>query len=193
MSTAAKDGQRFSPYGVLYGVFVPVALLEAGISHGAAMAYAKLAAYDVRRRGVVWPSQAALARDLRCSERSVRDYLRELKTAGLISTSRRGTKKGRIGRSAQITFHSPEWITRGLRTDRQKTAGQSSSDRQKTAGQSRPPLMSRARGLEEVRQQRRKSAGSRRGESLFAEQGNRKNQRAIGTMVSDLTKHFSGG
>jgi len=193
----ATDGTGFSPYGILHGVFVPIALLEAGISHGAAICYARLASYDNRRLGFVWPTQTALAVGLSCTERQVRRYLTELKLAGLIHVERRGTKKGRVGRPGRIVFHNPAWITRALRTDRTRMSGQSTSDRSKMSGQSRTPIDDRARPSCEVRTKPLNGVTAPRGRApsgrgpIFADRGNPKNQQRVGSMVAGVAAALS--
>jgi len=145
---------RFSPYGLLRGIFVPVALLEAGISHGAAMCYATLATFDKRRLGVVWPKRETLCAQLGCRERMLKNYLRELRVAGLIEIKQRGTRsdpekrRGRLGRPARISFHSPAWITRGvIRLGGNKLPSKSRLPGTKLPPNRAPELRTRARGL----------------------------------------------
>jgi DNA-binding transcriptional MocR family regulator len=146
--------RRFSPYGLLRGIFVPVALLEAGISHGAAMCYATLATFDKQRRGVVWPRQATVAAQLGCKERMVRNYLRELREAGLIEIRQVGSRpdpkkaKRSVGRPARISFHNPAWINGGMRRlPGNKLPGSGPLAGTKLPGSRSPELRTRARSL----------------------------------------------
>jgi hypothetical protein len=81
---------RFNPYKKFHGCFVPNWLLRrAEIGHGAKLTYARLCQY-AGRDGRCYPSQRTLARELGVSDRSVRDYLGELETNGLVERERRG-------------------------------------------------------------------------------------------------------
>ena len=69
---------------------IPLAAIhDDRLSAGAIRVYGELLDHG-RRKGYCWPSQARIAERARCSERSVRTYLRQLEAAGYITTTRRG-------------------------------------------------------------------------------------------------------
>lgn len=74
-------------------VQIPLDVLEADISAGAFRLYAYLISY-ARQFGACWPSQATLAVKLRVSERTIRNWLKELEQAGLIEIEQRFSERG---------------------------------------------------------------------------------------------------
>lgn len=68
--------------------FWNVVLLNSRLSLGARMLHATLT-YYARQSNQAWPGQPKLAQQMGVAERTVRDYLRELETCGLVATTRR--------------------------------------------------------------------------------------------------------
>ena len=68
--------------------FWNVVLLNSRLSLGARMLHATLS-YYARQSNQAWPGQPKLAEQMGVAERTVRDYLRELETCGLVATTRR--------------------------------------------------------------------------------------------------------
>jgi hypothetical protein len=66
-------------------------LLNGRLSNGAVRLYAQLAFY-ARQSDECWPGQARLANMMGASDRTIRTYLRELETVGLVKTQRRGLR-----------------------------------------------------------------------------------------------------
>lgn len=190
--------ERFSPYGLFQGIFVPWELVQSGLTPGACFLYSRLTALDGKRRGFVWPRQSTIARDLRVSQRTVERHLRELRDAGLISIERRGTRNGRVGLSAKIVFHRPRWRSRGGGTDPPFLSGQSSSDPTVLAGQSRRGLKdARARLLTknlqmETRSAARGGSAPRRG-PIFTDRGSSKTRERAGKLISGLAAKLTMG
>jgi hypothetical protein len=67
-------------------------LTNAHVSVGAKLAYAMLLKY-ARQDDACFPGQVTLARDMGAGERSVRDYLKELEAADLLTIKQRGLGK----------------------------------------------------------------------------------------------------
>jgi hypothetical protein len=83
-------------------------LTKADISVGAKLAYAMLLKYAWYDEGC-FPGQAKLAGDMGAGERSVRTYLKELETGGLLEITQRGLGKTNLYR-LHVTVkksHSP--------------------------------------------------------------------------------------
>ena len=77
---------------------VPNFILTNGeISVGAKLAYAMLLKYAWYDEGC-FPGQAKLAQDMGAGERSIRTYLKELETAGLLEITQRGLGKTNLYR-----------------------------------------------------------------------------------------------
>lgn len=73
---------------------VPNAVLrDATLSRGSRLTYIMVASYAWGEKDHCYPGQGALAGNLGCSERTVRDYLDELVSAGLIEKRHRGQGK----------------------------------------------------------------------------------------------------
>ena len=88
-----QTGQIFNPYRLFYGVFIPEGLLRfPGVSPGAKLCYGRLARY-AGERGVCWPLQCDLARELGVSVRNVRRYLQELQSEFFIRARQRGLNR----------------------------------------------------------------------------------------------------
>lgn len=118
------------------GAFVPNWLLcRVEVGQGAKLCYARLAQY-AGQDGHCFPKQDTLAAELGISERTAREYLRELEEFVLIEAEQHG-----LGISNSYHFLDHSWIQEGhLRTDaasapeRQSPSG---PDRQKTAAPER--------------------------------------------------------
>jgi hypothetical protein len=84
--------EYFSPKGQLWGPIMPKCILQQkNLSLGAKAIYAVLASLPAQGVDHCWPSQAYLAESLGVSERSVRNYLRELERVGLIEVRKSRT------------------------------------------------------------------------------------------------------
>ena len=82
--TPLKVGQPFNPFALFVGSFIPNCLMRTNlISSGAKLCWARLAQY-AGQNGQAWPSQEELAVELGVSERTVRNYLKELCDKGLL-------------------------------------------------------------------------------------------------------------
>jgi hypothetical protein len=82
--------QYINPYRLWVGAFIPNWLCcRYEISQGAKLCYARLAQY-AGKDGSCYPSQESLSAELGVSERTVRDYIGELKQEKLIDVKQRG-------------------------------------------------------------------------------------------------------
>jgi len=90
-------GQAFIPHRMFIGLFIPAGLARySKLTGSAKLVWGQLALY-AGERGVAWPSQAALAREVGLSRRTVTGCLAELKGQNLIysaGTHRRRTVWG---------------------------------------------------------------------------------------------------
>ena len=85
-----KGGDALSTSGFTQ---VPNAVLKsAALSPGAKLAYAMILSYAWHEASC-FPGQTRLAADIGVSDRSVRTYLKELETKGLLSIKQRGQGK----------------------------------------------------------------------------------------------------
>lgn len=100
---------------------------RAEISQGAKLAYARLAQY-AGERGKCFPKQRTLATELGVSERTVRDYLRELVEFALIESEQRGLKKSNL-----YFFLDHPWIYEGQPSSGQDRQKSSAPERQETS------------------------------------------------------------
>jgi DNA-binding MarR family transcriptional regulator len=91
-----RVGAPFNPYKVFQGVFAPYWILEhKGIGAGAKLCYIRLLGFagkDAR----CYPSLETLGKSLGVSDRQVRDYIKELERAGLITTEQRGLRRTNV-------------------------------------------------------------------------------------------------
>ena len=79
-----------NPWRLFTGAMVPNwLLLRDEVSPGAKLRYARLAQF-AGEHGHCFPKQETMAKQLGCSARRVREYLRELKDLGLIAATQRG-------------------------------------------------------------------------------------------------------
>ena len=116
--------RRINPWRMFTGAMVPNWLLSRPeISHGAKLTYARLAQH-AGKEGRCFPKQDTLADELGTSERSVRDYLRELAKARLVKMVRRGLAKSNL-----YFFLDHPWIQ-----DSTPNPTASGQDRQNLAG-----------------------------------------------------------
>jgi hypothetical protein len=144
-------------------VFLPLWLLERPeISFGAKTLYAQLAR-NAGARGVAWPSQKFLARQLGIRERQLRTYLAEIRRAGLVEIEQRGRRKGGVGQTPRYWFVETPWMRASANYGRQSTAGQKGFGRQNTAGHKSAGLKDRARAAVEVSHKHEVSHRARRG------------------------------
>ena len=74
---------------------LPVALLESQASHGATRTYAVLSLLPKQEGNQIWMSQNYVAKQLKCSTRQLRNYLKELITLGFLEQTeqKRGTHR----------------------------------------------------------------------------------------------------
>jgi len=90
-----KVGQRFKPYRVFNGIFIPesvVMLPNKTLSYGAKVAYGRLCRY-AGMNDVAFPKQITLASEIGCSKRQVGNFIKQLKNFSLIEVERIGLKK----------------------------------------------------------------------------------------------------
>lgn len=112
------EQRRFNPYKHFTGSFLPNWLLErTEISQGAKLAYARLAQY-AGENGEAFPKQDTLGSELGVSERSARNYLKELAEAQLIESVRRG-----LGKTNSYFFLTHDWMKGGFRSVRKDVSG----------------------------------------------------------------------
>jgi DNA-binding transcriptional ArsR family regulator len=99
-----KIGERFNPYKLFVGSFIPNWLLKRKeISFCAKLTYARLCQY-AGEDGEAFPRIETLAAEIGTSVRTVARALAELKTAGLIEVERRG-----LGQSNSYFFLIHLW------------------------------------------------------------------------------------
>lgn len=72
-----------------------VVLRNPELSMGAKLAYAVLLSYAWQDKSC-FPGQARMARDMGCTEKSVRAHLKELQDTGIVSVRRRGQGRTNI-------------------------------------------------------------------------------------------------
>ncbi len=77
----------FSPKGTIFGPILPQFILERVMSLGAKVTYTVLCNYAATKDHC-WPSQETLAKRVGCSLSSIKNYLQELVTQGLIAIIR---------------------------------------------------------------------------------------------------------
>jgi hypothetical protein len=115
---------------------VPNAILEAPLSTGAKLVYAMLLKY-AWSNDFCFPGQVRLAEDLRVTDRSIRNYLTELRDDGYIHVTQQGLTKPNLYRLDLTVFRG-----RVSKTARSvdNVAG-STGDRKKTVGPDRKKTM----------------------------------------------------
>src|SRR5215510_6169094 len=121
-------GQRFNPYRLFVGSFLPNWLMRrTEISQGAKLCYARLSQY-AGEHGSAYPSQPVLAQELGVKVRQVRSYLNELETVDLIESEQLG-----LSQTNRYYFLVHPWM---LETgSQQRPALNCRSRRHYTAGQ----------------------------------------------------------
>jgi hypothetical protein len=93
-NTRVAVGQRFNPYKLFKGMFIPEAVCRyRGISLGAKMIYGRLCRF-AGEDGDAYPSIDSIASEIGIGETQARQYLRELERSGFISCERRTGEKG---------------------------------------------------------------------------------------------------
>lgn len=103
-TTAPPGRPRINPWMRFYGAFIPNWLLcRTEVSHGAKLCYARLAQF-AGRDGRCFPMQPTLAGELGITERTARDYIRELEEFGLVESVRTG-----LGRENRYHFLDHPW------------------------------------------------------------------------------------
>lgn len=93
-----KVGERFNPYKVFNGVFIPEALCCVSVkdlSHGAKITYGRFLRY-AGMNGYAFPKRDTVAKEIGASWRSVDEYIDELVVFGLLEKIRRGKKRSNI-------------------------------------------------------------------------------------------------
>jgi len=124
---------RINPWRMFIGSMIPNWLQRrTEVSQGAKLAYARLAQH-AGKKGKCFPKQRTLAAELGVSERTVREYLRELVEFKLIESEQRGLTKSNF-----YFFLDHPWIYEG-QPDSPASAGQdqpetSAPDRQNPSG-----------------------------------------------------------
>lgn len=181
--------RRINPFRMFSGSWLPSWLLERPeVSPGAKLVYARLARF-AGKRGVAFPRQATLAREVGLRERQVRTYLAELRELKLIECARGGRAAGGASKVARYYFLAHLWITSGAFLDRQDAAGPNGLDRQDAAGpKTRPTKDARARPEESHRRGSESPAGGAacgRGPA-FMSKGNPKNQARVAGLLAGI-------
>ena len=93
-----RVGQKFNPYGIFNGIFIPEALVRhPAISPTAKLAYGRLVRY-AGQDGRCFPAVATLAAEIGVKKRRAQDCLTELETAGLLA------REFQKGRSSHYAF-----------------------------------------------------------------------------------------
>src|ERR1035437_1745527 len=84
---------RINPYKMWVGSFVPYWLLcRREVSQGAKLCYARLAQF-AGEDGLCYPKQTTLAAEVGVTERTARDYIRELEEFNLIESVQNGLRR----------------------------------------------------------------------------------------------------
>lgn len=102
MSKKLHNPKSFAP-----AVYIPCWLIQVSIklvSHGAKMVYGRLSQW-ANANGTVFRSVFQLAQELGCSERSIEEYIKELKNSGLI-----GTYHPQAGGVNHFEFYDHPWM-----------------------------------------------------------------------------------
>ena len=127
-TTAPPGRPRINPWMRFNGAFIPNWLLcRTEVSHGAKLCYARLAQF-AGKDGLCFPKQPTLAGGLGITERTARDYIRELEEFELVESVRRG-----LGTSNSYHFLDHPW-QHGPPDERRDIA---EPDRQNPSGQER--------------------------------------------------------
>jgi len=87
-----KKGERFNPYRVFHGIYIPAPIVDIPVrqlSQGAKIAYGRLCRYG-GKDGEVFPKRETLAHEVGCGVRQVDSYIRELKDYKLLEVERLG-------------------------------------------------------------------------------------------------------
>ena len=83
-----KVGDRFNPYRLFYGAFIPEEICRyCGISPGAKLVYGRLYRY-AGQKGHAFPAVATLAKECGLSPTQTKQYIKELERARLIEVDR---------------------------------------------------------------------------------------------------------
>jgi hypothetical protein len=99
-------GQRFNPFRLFHGVFIPEGLVRArGISPGAKLAYGRLVRY-AGQNGNCYPSVDSLAAEIGVGERQAQKYLANLERAKLIRRVSRFSGGGQTSNTFEFLWHS---------------------------------------------------------------------------------------
>jgi len=89
-SQTSESEKYINPYKLFIGSFIPNWLLcRSDISFGAKLIYAKLCQY-AGKNGKCWPNQVMIGKDVGCSARQVKRYIKELFNFKLISLIKEG-------------------------------------------------------------------------------------------------------
>ena len=99
-----KPGDRFNPFNLFVGLFVPNGLARyKKISANAKLLYGRLAQF-AGKNGECFPSQALLAQEIAVTERAIRKLLKELKDDRFIEVLTPGLMGRFDGNTAVYTF-----------------------------------------------------------------------------------------
>lgn len=99
-----KPGEKFNPFKVFVGLFIPNALARyKKISANAKLLYGRLAQF-AGKDGRCFPSQALMAEEIGVTERAVRKLLKELKENGFIAVTKPGMMERFNGNTAGYDF-----------------------------------------------------------------------------------------
>jgi Helix-turn-helix domain len=186
-----QPGQRINPYRLFTGSFLPTWLLERReLSPGAKLVYARLARY-AGKRGVAYPRQLTLAREVGLGVRQVKRHIAELRRCELVAVALSGR-----GKPARYYFLGHLWITGGEvareNPDRPHVAPQKPSARTHVAPQETRPLKACARAVVESVQTKRVTAA--RGGSaaprgpVLSERGNPKTKARVLGLLAGIGK-----
>lgn len=156
-----ENSKRFNPFRQFSGAFIAEWLLRrTEVSNGAKICYARLVQF-AGRNGCAWPGQQELAACIGVTDRTARDYVKELERHGLIDTEQRGLQRSNV-----YFFLRHEWM---------ESAAIIEPDEDIEEPTSVPDRKNHVEGLRNSSgQDRRKSSAPYRGrESREENQGNR--------------------
>jgi hypothetical protein len=103
--TRLQLGERYNPFGLFNGIWVPEALVRCKtISAGAKLAFGRLARY-AGHDGRCYPAVSTLGREIGVGARQAQKYLSELERAGLIRRVSRFEGPGQSSNDIEFLWH----------------------------------------------------------------------------------------
>jgi DNA-binding transcriptional ArsR family regulator len=184
-------GPQINPWRLFQGSFIPNAVMQLPrrrLSSDAKTCYGRLLQF-AGKRGVAFPWVGQLAIEIGQSRRSAERALQQLRTAGLITTVKRGR-----GKRSLIHFHLPADIFGDVcpRVNPPPVAGQSPGWPATRGGSRVGASIERARAvnLNQLKPKNHRSAEGRpvgRG-AVFTERGNPRGQQRVAGLLAGIVK-----